>query len=51
MRDRHMMQIPAELSPGEYALLVGLYDPQTGQRSPRLDGQGDAIQLPMVIGE
>jgi hypothetical protein len=50
VQDRHMMQIPAEMEPGEYTLLIGLYDPQTGQRAARLDGQGDAIQLPVTIG-
>ncbi|MFZ0547228.1 MAG: hypothetical protein WAM60_17405, partial [Candidatus Promineifilaceae bacterium] len=50
IQDSHLMQISAETAPGEYTILIGLYDPQTGQRSPRLDGRGDVIQLPVTIG-
>lgn len=32
--DPHTLTLPADLPPGEYKLLVGLYDPQTGQRVP-----------------
>ncbi len=45
------MQIPDDIIPGNFTILVGLYDPQTGQRSPRLDGQGDAIQISVTIGK
>jgi hypothetical protein len=32
--DPHRLSLPAELPPGDYELLVGLYDPTTGQRVP-----------------
>ncbi len=32
--DVHTLTLPDDLPPGEYALLVGLYDPQTGARVP-----------------
>jgi hypothetical protein len=49
VRDRHMIRIPADLEPKEYTLLIGLYDPQTGQRLLRSDRQGDTISLPVSI--
>lgn len=30
--DRHTFTVPSDLPPGAYDLLVGLYDPQTGER-------------------
>jgi hypothetical protein len=50
IKDGHLMLIPADLPAGEYTLSLGLYDPQTGQRLPRQDGQGDTIRLPVTIG-
>ncbi|MFK7804647.1 MAG: hypothetical protein AB8G95_23630, partial [Anaerolineae bacterium] len=37
--DRKSIQIPAEIEPGTYKLLVGMYDPlsPTGEKLPRLD--------------
>jgi hypothetical protein len=43
--DHYDLALPPDLPPGEYQLLVGLYDPATGQRLPLLhDGEavGDA---------
>jgi hypothetical protein len=50
--DPHQLLIPADLPPGEYELLVGMYLLSTGQRLPLLgtDGQvlGDGISLGQV---
>lgn len=32
--DGHAIAIPAEVEPGTYAIMVGLYDPRTGERLP-----------------
>jgi len=32
--------LPPDLPPGVYRLLVGLYDPANGQRPPAFDPQG-----------
>jgi hypothetical protein len=42
--DAHRVPLPADLPAGEYSLLVGLYDPATGDRLLLLDG-GDAVRL------
>ena len=47
--DRHVLSLPVSLPPGTYQLVVGLYDPQTGLRVPRLDGGGDAMQWPLEV--
>jgi hypothetical protein len=49
--DAHLMQIPADIATGDYTVLIGLYDPLTGQRLVRVDGQGDAVSLPLTIGQ
>jgi hypothetical protein len=49
--DSHTMQIPADAAPGTYTVLIGMYDPNTGRRPARLDGQGDAIHLSVSIGQ
>jgi hypothetical protein len=41
--DRVMLELPGDLAPGEYALLLGLYDGATGQRLPVLDAAGKAL--------
>jgi hypothetical protein len=48
VEDRRSVQLPASLAPGEYQLLVGLYDPLTGQRLPLADGSSDALQLQVI---
>jgi len=40
----HTLIIPADLPPGDYPLIVGLYDPFSGERAPILGG-GDAFQI------
>lgn len=50
--DRHVVALPADIPPGEYALQVGLYEPQTEQRMDWLDAlgnpQGTAYRLAAV---
>ncbi len=41
LEDRIVLELPPDLPPGRYGLLVGLYDPVTLQRLP-LTGGGDA---------
>jgi hypothetical protein len=43
--DVHTIPLPSDLPPGTYHLLVGLYDPATGQRLFLPDGN-DAVRLP-----
>lgn len=41
VREDYKMQIPADISPGRYRLVVGLWDPQhTGKGVPILEGAG-----------
>jgi hypothetical protein len=42
--DVHTIPLPADLRPGSYDLLVGLYDPATGERL-HLPGGSDAVRL------
>ncbi len=51
--DGRVVLLPDDLPPGRYALLVGLYSLQTGERLPAFDGQGtrlpaDAVPLGVV---
>ncbi len=47
--DPHPMVLPADLPPGEYRLVVGMYDLETLARLPRRDGEGDSVELPTTI--
>jgi 4-amino-4-deoxy-L-arabinose transferase-like glycosyltransferase len=47
--DPHSIVLPADVPPGRYRLLVGMYDLETLVRLPQLDGAGDAILMPDVI--
>jgi hypothetical protein len=41
IRDEHTLEIDASIPPGDYAIEVGLYDPETGDRlSVRIAGEG-----------
>ncbi|UCG25536.1 MAG: DUF2142 domain-containing protein, partial [Chloroflexota bacterium] len=42
--DAHQLSLPADLPAGDYEIVVGLYDPLTTWRLPRLDGAGDAVR-------
>jgi hypothetical protein len=52
MADPYQLEIPPDLSPGEYELLVGMYLLSSGERLPLLssDGQvvGDSVSLGRV---
>lgn len=37
----HLLRLPGDLPPGGYVLVAGLYDPQSGQRSARVDQPDD----------
>jgi hypothetical protein len=47
--DPHPVAFPADLSPGKYRLLVGMYDLQTMARLPCLNSTGDSIEIPTVL--
>jgi hypothetical protein len=44
LSDEHTIVLPADLAPGEFEILVGLYNPITGVRMP-LAGSGDALRI------
>jgi hypothetical protein len=44
VEDRRTLALPAELAPGEYRLIAGLYQPATGARLPLAAG-GDTVEL------
>jgi hypothetical protein len=46
--DRHLT-IPDELSAGHYPVLIGLYDPDSGERLTRLDGSGDFVEIVLEV--
>ncbi|HIE37514.1 MAG TPA: phospholipid carrier-dependent glycosyltransferase [Anaerolineae bacterium] len=47
--DPHPLLLPEDLPPGRYRLSVGMYDLETMARLARLDGSGDAIELPTPL--
>ena len=47
--DPRAIVLPADVPPGRYRLLVGMYDLDTLARLPRPDGAGDAIEIPDAI--
>jgi hypothetical protein len=49
IEDLHIMPLPPDLPPGTYHIVIGLYDPVTGLRLARLDGEGDSIGWPLVV--
>jgi hypothetical protein len=42
--DRHGLSLPADLPPGKYRLIAGLYDPASGERLPVGRG-GDFVEI------
>ncbi len=42
--DRHGLSLPADLPPGEYRLIAGLYDPTNGERLS-VDRGGDFVEI------
>ncbi len=53
VRDPHRLQVPFGTPPGDYLLLLGLYQPTTWQRLPILAGddshQTDTIAIPVQV--
>ena len=49
--DQHMLTIPADLPPGTYPLLIGLYEPVNGIRLLRQDEAVDYLELSLEVGE
>jgi 4-amino-4-deoxy-L-arabinose transferase-like glycosyltransferase len=47
--DPHPVALPPDLPPGQYRLVVGMYDLETLARLTRLDGSGDSIELPTPV--
>ncbi len=47
--DLHTLAIPADLPPGDYVVRVGMYDPDTGARLARLDGNGDSVDVAVRV--
>lgn len=47
LEDLHSVPIPADLEAGQYALVVGLYDPRTQRRVPLVSG-GDELMLERI---
>ena len=45
VRDRHTLTIPANLSPGNYAIEIGMYLPATGARLPMETALGGADKI------
>jgi hypothetical protein len=48
--DRHGIAVPADLPPGSYAIEVGMYLPQGGQRAQVLPGPGRAASDHLLLG-
>ncbi len=52
VRERYEVQLPADLPPGDYEILVGLWNPRTGKRAKVTDSAlpriGNAVRLTRV---
>lgn len=49
VQDDYALVLPPDVTPGQYQLITGLYNAETGERLPLTDGSGDAITLPVSI--
>ena len=49
LRTQHKLRVPADLPPGEYRMIAGLFDPASGQRIAW--GKADALELGAVAIE
>jgi hypothetical protein len=47
--DPHPLSLPGDLPAGEYRLLVGMYELETLERLPRVDGKGDSVEIPESV--
>jgi hypothetical protein len=50
IRDRYGVLLPDDLSPGEYRLILGLYDPASGERLPVVSGADSTPADSFVVG-
>jgi len=48
--DRYDIILPADAPPGQYHLVVGMYDARTGQRLPVTDAQGTSLGDQILVG-
>ena len=48
LKDHYSLVVPAALPPGQYRLVVGLYEPETGRRMALGDGSGDSLVLTVL---
>jgi len=49
--DHHTLTLLAEMSPGNYRLITGLYDPVTGERLSALDEDNNVVGDAIFITE
>ncbi|MGD1997117.1 MAG: glycosyltransferase family 39 protein [Anaerolineae bacterium] len=47
--DPHRLALPTGIHPGQYRLVIGMYDLETMTRLERLDGAGDTIEIPSAL--
>ena len=47
--DRYYIPVPGDTEPGTYSIAVGLYDPSSGERLARADGNPDTLSPDSVI--
>jgi hypothetical protein len=47
--DPHPLSLPSDLPTGPYRLLVGMYNLETMERLPRLDGSAASIEIPVNV--
>ncbi len=51
LTDMHPLQVHEDAPPGEYRIIVGLYDPETGERLPVEDAIGNPSGDRVVVAE
>jgi 4-amino-4-deoxy-L-arabinose transferase-like glycosyltransferase len=51
VRDSHPLSLPADLPPGRYFLLVGMYLPATGERLPASTGGDHLLLATLLVGQ
>ena len=49
VRDEHVLALPGDMPPGEYRVVAGLWDGETGQRMHVLDGAGQVTEADGVM--
>jgi hypothetical protein len=47
--DPRPLSLPGDLPTGEYRLLVGMYQLEMLRRLPRVDGEGDSVEIPEPV--